>query len=235
MAATKKNKTSTSNTFSFSKKMAANLATSMATAAASSVATAAAKKLLGEKKMNFLSNTLGTAMTDPFDFLKKSWAGLNSLPKSITPTFDIEELDKRITDMKAVEQWLQLNLNMLQGTIKSMEIQRGTLATIKDLGQSLTPQTASGLAKDLAAGMKETSTAQSATAWWDLLQTQFNQVTQAAAATLKPAAPTSTAGVKSAAKKAGAKKSVAGTATVKRSSTKTTAKPRASRATKAGS
>jgi hypothetical protein len=233
MAATKKNKTSPSNTFSFSKKMAANLATSMATAAASSVATAAAKKLLGEKKMNFLSNTLGTAMTDPFDFLKKSWAGLNSLPKSITPTFDIEELDKRITDMKAVEQWLQLNLNMLQGTIKSMEIQRGTLATIKDLGQSLTPQTASGLAKDLAAGMKETSTAQSATAWWELLQTQFNQVTQAAAATLKPAASTSTANVKSATKKAGAKKSVASTSTAKKSSTKTTAKPKASRTTKA--
>ena len=126
-------------------------------------------------------------MTDPFEFLKKSWAGMNNLPRAIAPTFDIEELDKRITDMKAVESWLQLNTNMLQGTIKALEIQRGTLATLKDLGQSLTPATASGLAKDLATGIKDKATAQNAAQWWDLLQQQFSQVTQAAAATLSEA------------------------------------------------
>jgi hypothetical protein len=170
--------------------LAADFSKKVAQSMASSAATATAKTVLGKDNFNFLSGALNNAMTDPFEFLKKSWAGINSLPKSVTPTFDIEELDKRITDMKAVENWLQLNLSMLQGTIKTMEIQRGTLATLKDLGQSLTPQTATVLAKDLASGIQQAAAAQNAAAWWELLQNQFNQVTQAAAATLKPVSDT---------------------------------------------
>jgi hypothetical protein len=166
--------------------IAADFSKKVAKSMAASAASATAKTVLGKDNFNFLSGALNNAMTDPFEFLKKSWAGINSLPKSVTPTFDIEELDKRITDLKAVENWLQLNLSMLQGTIKSMEIQRGTLATLKDLGQSLTPQTATVLAKDLASGIQQAAAAQNAAAWWELLQNQFNQVTQAAAATLKP-------------------------------------------------
>jgi hypothetical protein len=189
----------------FSKKVAK----SMAVGVASSAASATAKTVLGKENFNFLSGALNNAMTDPFEFLKKSWAGINSLPKSITPTFDIEELDKRITDMKAVENWLQLNLSMLQGTIKTMEIQRGTLATLKDLGQSLTPQTASVLAKDLAGGIQQAAAAQNAAAWWELLQNQFHQVTQAAAATLKPSADSSTQLTKRAPTKKATSKKVA--------------------------
>jgi hypothetical protein len=170
--------------------LAADFSKKVAQSMASSAATATAKTVLGKDNFNFLSGALNNVMTDPFEFLKKSWAGINSLPKSVTPTFDIEELDKRITDMKAVENWLQLNLSMLQGTIKTMEIQRGTLATLKDLGQSLTPQTATVLAKDLAGGIQQAAAAQNAAAWWELLQNQFNQVTQAAAATLKPVSDT---------------------------------------------
>jgi hypothetical protein len=195
-----------------------NMATAMATAAASSAATTAAKTLLGDDKYNLLSGAMNNAMTDPFEFLKKSWAGLSGLPKAITPTFDIEELDKRITDMKAVEGWLQMNLSMLQGTIKSLEIQRGTLMTIKDLGQSLTPQTASGLAKDLASGIKDAATAQTAAAWWELLQNQFSQVTQAAAATLKPMADT--VSQKPAPKKSSPRKPAKKSSAVKRPSAK---------------
>jgi hypothetical protein len=183
-------KTQTSSSSSTAGSLAADFSKKVAQSMASSAATATAKTVLGKDNFNFLSGALNNAMTDPFEFLKKSWAGINSLPKSVTPTFDIEELDKRITDMKAVENWLQLNLSMLQGTIKTMEIQRGTLATLKDLGQSLTPQTATVLAKDLASGIQQAAAAQNAAAWWELLQNQFNQVTQAAAATLKPVSET---------------------------------------------
>jgi hypothetical protein len=183
-------KTQTSSGSSTVGALAADFSKKVAQSMASSAATATAKTVLGKDNFNFLSGALNNAMTDPFEFLKKSWAGINSLPKSVTPTFDIEELDKRITDMKAVENWLQLNLSMLQGTIKTMEIQRGTLATLKDLGQSLTPQTATVLAKDLASGIQQAAAAQNAAAWWELLQNQFNQVTQAAAATLKPVSET---------------------------------------------
>jgi hypothetical protein len=202
----------------FSKKVAK----SMAAGVASSAATATAKTVLGKDNFNFLSGALNNAMTDPFEFLKRSWAGINSLPKSITPTFDIEELDKRITDMKAVENWLQLNLSMLQGTIKTMEIQRGTLATLKDLGQSLTPQTASVLAKDLAGGIQQAAAAQNAAAWWELLQQQFSQVTQAAAATLRPATESIVKNDTPAAttKKPAPKKRIAATAPKSRARTK---------------
>ena len=36
--------------------------------------------------------------------------------------------------LKAVEQWLTLNMNMLQGTIQALEIQRGTIATLQAFG-----------------------------------------------------------------------------------------------------
>ena len=37
------------------------------------------------------------------------------------PTLDIEELDKRIQDLKSVENWLQLNMNVLRSTIQGLE------------------------------------------------------------------------------------------------------------------
>ena len=40
-------------------------------------------------------------------------------------------LEKRITDLKAVEGWLRMNLSMLQMTIQGLEMQRATLATMQ--------------------------------------------------------------------------------------------------------
>jgi hypothetical protein len=60
-----------------------------------------------------------------------------ALPSMITPTLDIEELDKRIADLRAVEQWLNLNTNMLRTTIQSLEVQRNTIATLKSFGGSM--------------------------------------------------------------------------------------------------
>ncbi len=52
----------------------------------------------------------------------------------MAPLTNVEELDKRITDMRAVEQWLKLNLNMLQSAIQALEVQRATLATLRAFG-----------------------------------------------------------------------------------------------------
>jgi hypothetical protein len=95
-------------------------------------------------------------MTDGFDFVRKMWGvtglpglptvggitqfahGLpQALPSMITPTLDVGELDKRIADLRAVEQWLALNANMLRATIQSLEVQRNTIATLKNLGGSM--------------------------------------------------------------------------------------------------
>ncbi len=53
------------------------------------------------------------------------------------PTFDLEELDKRIKDLKSVESWLSLNLNVLKSTIQTLEVQRATLMAIKSFGEAM--------------------------------------------------------------------------------------------------
>lgn len=83
------------------------------------------------------------SVTDGFDFVKKIWGSL-PIPNVINSTTDLEELDKRIADLKAVEQWLNVNLSMLRATIQGLEVQRGTIATIKSFGANLTASTGKG-------------------------------------------------------------------------------------------
>jgi hypothetical protein len=74
-------------------------------------------------------------MFDGIDSVKRAWSMFNA-PSALVPTLDVDELDKRIADLKAVEQWLNLNVSMLHGTIQGLEIQRGTLAAVKAFGAS---------------------------------------------------------------------------------------------------
>lgn len=67
---------------------------------------------------------------DTVDFVRKAWSSFG-VPSNFAPTVDVDEIDRRISDLKAVEQWLNVNMNMLQGTIQALEIQRGTIATLK--------------------------------------------------------------------------------------------------------
>lgn len=53
------------------------------------------------------------------------------------PTFDIEDLDKRIKDLKSVESWLSMNLNVLKSTIQTLEVQRATLMAIKSFSEAM--------------------------------------------------------------------------------------------------
>src|SRR5580698_1907074 len=59
---------------------------------------------------------------------------LSMMSDMLAPLTNVEDLDKRIKDMRAVEQWLKLNLNMLQSAIQALEVQRATLATLRAFG-----------------------------------------------------------------------------------------------------
>ncbi|WP_370661881.1 PhaM family polyhydroxyalkanoate granule multifunctional regulatory protein [Denitromonas iodatirespirans] len=75
--------------------------------------------------------------SDPLEFVRNMWGNMGfSLPGMVTPTLDVDELDKRIEDMKAVEGWLKMNLNMLQMSIQGLEMQRATLSAIKAMGEA---------------------------------------------------------------------------------------------------
>ena len=92
-------------------------------------------------------------VSEGFDLVKKVWGvtGLptlptptsmaqfatrlpQTLPSMIAPTLDVAELDKRIADLRAVEQWLNLNLSMLRTAVQSLEVQRNTIATLMSFG-----------------------------------------------------------------------------------------------------
>ena len=49
---------------------------------------------------------------DPIEMLRRMWSGAGvPLPGMVAPTLDIDELDKRIGDLRTVENWLRMNLN----------------------------------------------------------------------------------------------------------------------------
>jgi hypothetical protein len=81
------------------------------------------------------------AVTDTLDFVKNLWGSMGvpgmGVPGLGAPTLSVDDLDKKIADLKAVESWLNVNVSMLRGTIQALEIQRGTLATLKSMGASL--------------------------------------------------------------------------------------------------
>ncbi|MCO5099282.1 MAG: hypothetical protein M9885_00035 [Burkholderiaceae bacterium] len=75
-------------------------------------------------------------LLDTMEFVKNAWSAFG-VPSSLAPTADVEELDRRIADLKAVEQWLSMNLNLLRASVQALEVQRGTIATLKAYGAML--------------------------------------------------------------------------------------------------
>lgn len=75
-------------------------------------------------------------LPDPFEFVKKLWAPLGVPgfgPSMAIPTTNIAELDKRIGDLRSVEGWLSLNLEMVRTTIQGLEAQKATIAAFHSM------------------------------------------------------------------------------------------------------
>jgi hypothetical protein len=51
----------------------------------------------------------------------------------VAPTLNLEELEKRIGELKAVHFWLDQNSKALGATIQALEVQKMTLATLKGM------------------------------------------------------------------------------------------------------
>jgi hypothetical protein len=59
------------------------------------------------------------------------------------PGLDTDELEKRIKDLKSVENWLNLNLNILKSTIQGLEVQHATMMALKSFGDAVSASAAS--------------------------------------------------------------------------------------------
>ena len=75
-----------------------------------------------------------------FDFLQNLAKGASSsipqmpnLANWVAPSLNVEELDKRIEELKAVHFWLDQNSKALGATIQALEVQKMTLATLKGM------------------------------------------------------------------------------------------------------
>lgn len=136
---------------------------------------------------------------DPLNFMRNLWSNMGfSLPGMVTPTFDVEELDKRIKDLKAVEGWLRMNLSMLQMTIQSLEMQKTTVSAVQAMGKMAAEATRTG--SEAASASSDTVDPQKrafseAAMWpWQMMQQmreQLQQQQEAAAGTQTVAEPTS--------------------------------------------
>jgi hypothetical protein len=141
---------------------------------------------------------------NPFAAAAGGSPSLSMMSDMLAPLTNVEELDKRIKDMRAVEQWLKLNLNMLQSAIQALEVQRATLATLRAFGafaqssvdkaqaspassSSATAWPAPPQEKEKPKAEAEPSTAAPNEAgvndasfdpsgWWNMLQSQFNSL-----------------------------------------------------------
>lgn len=99
-----------------------------------------------------------------FDFLQNLAKGtpqampqMPSLSSWVAPTLNVEELDKRIGEMKAVQFWLDQNAKALAATVQALEVQKMTLATLKGMNFNM-GEVANALklqADDALAGMQK--------------------------------------------------------------------------------
>jgi hypothetical protein len=71
----------------------------------------------------------------PFEMFRRLWGPLGvPLPGMAMPTFDPKEVEKRIAELRSVEAWLNMNLNMVKFSIQGLELQRATLQAMRDAG-----------------------------------------------------------------------------------------------------
>jgi hypothetical protein len=135
-------------------------------------------------------------MPDPLEMLKKMWAPMGlpmpGMPGMVTPSFNVAEIEKRIADLKSVENWLSMNLNMLRMNIQGLEMQKATIAAMQQGMQAaqqaaphmaqaaapsafnapgFNPSAANPAAVPPAAGNPLTDPAM----WWNMLQPQGGQ------------------------------------------------------------
>jgi len=100
------------------------------------------------------------------------------------PVMDAKEIDRRVSELQVVEQWLRANLNMLQMSIKSLEYQRALLKGGEKFNDALRQSRASA-SPDESPGEGETPAMPNPALWaWDMMA----KAGQDAMAVDKPAA-----------------------------------------------
>ena len=146
-----------------------------------------------------IDNNAFAKMVPGFDFLQNLMQGAAgqaapAMGQWVAPTLNPEELEKRISEMKTLQFWLEQNARMIGMTVQALEVQRMTLSTLKsmnlpmaDLRNALTlptappaePPAAPPPAPAAAAPAEEAAPAKPAVdpvQWWGALTQQFTEL-----------------------------------------------------------
>jgi len=137
---------------------------------------------------------------------KGSPQGMPNMASWVAPTLNIEELDKRIQELKTVQFWLEQNTNALKATIQALEVQKMTLSTLQgmnvnmaemakaftakmpDLQPEVKPEVKPEIKPEVQPEVKATEPQQEAAKgpavdpmqWWGSLTQQFQNIAAAA-------------------------------------------------------
>ena len=172
--------------------------------------------------IDFLKNLSGQAAASA----APAMPGMAQLGGWVAPTLNVEELDKRIAELKAVQFWLDQNAAALKATIQALEVQKMTLTALRgmnvnmnEMAQAFTarmpgappapePAAKPQAAPDSPAKKAEGGAAVDPMQWWGALTQQFQSIAQAAikdASAHKPTAASPRTGKKSATLKSASK------------------------------
>ncbi|QIM47959.1 transcriptional regulator [Pusillimonas sp. DMV24BSW_D] len=150
-------------------------------------------------------------MLASIEMMRQAWDNLAQAGAShglglAAPPMNIEDLDRRIAELRTVENWLRMNLSMLTSTIQGLEVQRATISTLKSFvsPEGMTGNGDNPSALEVALGLKPSGQAkikpapaaehesagaeamqqgtEAAQAWWSMLQNQFNTLASATSA-----------------------------------------------------
>ncbi len=129
---------------------------------------------------------------------KGSPQGMPNMASWVAPTLNIEELDKRIQELKTVQFWLEQNTNALKATIQALEVQKMTLSTLQGMNVNMAEMAKAFTAKmpdlqpeikpEVPPEAKATEPQQEAAKgpavdpmqWWGSLTQQFQNIAAAA-------------------------------------------------------
>ena len=68
---------------------------------------------------------------DMFEFMQKMWNPMSfPVPGMAMPTVNLEEIDRKIGELKTVETWLTMQVGFVQMTVKTLEMQKAALESL---------------------------------------------------------------------------------------------------------
>ena len=68
---------------------------------------------------------------DWLEFMQRMWNPMAfPMPGMTMPTVNVEEIQKKIAELKAVETWLTMNVGFVQMTVKTLELQKAALESL---------------------------------------------------------------------------------------------------------